>query len=88
MQSRGLLLPLAVLWIAGPALSALLLWIELRRAGKFFVLVPYPTWRTIVPLVGQLFAQRPLVAIAVVVVPVATLAATVALFAMAIRNRG
>lgn len=68
MQSRGILLPLVVLWLVGPALSALLLWIEMRRTGK-------------------LVLRRPLVAIAAVVVPIVTLAATVALFVMAIRER-
>ena len=87
MAQRGILLPLVALWIAGPALAALLLWIDLRRETKFFWLVPHPTWRTVVPLIGQLFVQRPLVAIAVVVVPVVTLALTVALFVAAVRNR-
>ena len=91
MSQRGILFPLAVVWIAGVSLSALLLWIDLRRPWKFFWLLPYPTWRTVVPtavqLVAQLFAQRPLAAIAVVVIPLATLAATVALFVAALRHR-
>ena len=76
---RPLWQQLVVVWLCAVLLSALLLRFDLRRPYKFFWLIPYPTWRTAIPIVVQFFRLRPLSATAVLGVPVAALLVSLAL---------
>ena len=64
---------LVVVWLGAVLLAALLLRFEPRRPYKFFWLIPYPSWRTITPMILQFFRLRPLSATAVIGVPLAAL---------------
>lgn len=67
---------LLILWGVALAVTAALLWLELHRPYNFFVLLPYPTWRIWVwwPVIAELCRARPMLAIAVAIPIVATLA--------------
>jgi hypothetical protein len=69
------------LWSSAIALAAGLAWLDQRRADKFVWLVPPPEWRRARPLVVELFRVRPIVAVALVGVPLAALLASVVLCA-------
>ena len=86
MPDRNLWLKLAVVWLSAATIAGLLLWVDLHRA-PLFMLVPYPSWRLIVPQVVQLFIDRPLMAIALAVIPTSALVATLVLTVGAIRSR-
>ena len=79
MIQRRLWQQLLLVWAGAVLLSALLLRFELRCPYKFFWLIPYPSWRTVTPMVVQFFRLRPLSATAVIGVPVAALSASLAL---------
>ena len=79
MTLRPLWQQLAVVWLGAVLLSALILRLELRRPYKFFWLIPYPSWRTVTPMIVQFFRLRPLSATAVIGVPVAALIVSLAL---------
>ena len=71
------------MWLGALLLSAVLLRLDLRRPYKFFWLIPYPSWRTVTPMVMQFFRLRPLSATAVIGVPVAAFIVSLALGATA-----
>jgi hypothetical protein len=84
MIQRPLWQQLAGVWLGAVLLSALLLRLDLRRPYKFFWLIPYPSWRTITPMVVQFFRVRPVSATAVIGIPVAALIVSLALVGGAI----
>ena len=70
---------LSVVWSVALLLAAAILWFETRQPYKFFWLIPYPAWRTLWPAVVEFFQTRPLLAFALVGIPVVTILATLAL---------
>lgn len=67
------------IWFGAILLSVLLVWLDMHRAEKFFWLFPYPSWRRIGSIVGDLFRIRPLLATALFGVPAIALLVTLGL---------
>ncbi len=70
---------LLVVWSVALLMIAVILWFETRQPYKVFWLVPYPAWRTLWPAVVELFRIRPLLAVALVGIPLVTILTTLAL---------
>src|SRR6476620_3948078 len=71
---------LMVVWLGVGAVAAVLLWNGTRRPWKFFYILPTASfWRAVPTLVVLLFRTRPVVATAVVALPLAGIVATLAL---------
>ncbi|AHG92900.1 hypothetical protein J421_5365 (plasmid) [Gemmatirosa kalamazoonensis] len=73
---------LAALWVVTVALDVGLLWLQLHRLGKFYWLIPYPTWRLLWPDWGALFRAAPFLGM-VLILSLLALGATLALCAPA-----
>ena len=84
---KSLRLQLAVVWGTAVLLAFVLLWLDSREPYKFFWLIPYPSWRAWAPVIPELFRTRPLIATAVIAVPVVTMLVTLALSVRRVRAR-
>ncbi len=71
---------LLAMWVATPILAACLLWIDFAVSPEFFWLVPYPmSLGAIVGAAGPLFRERPLMAVAIYVLPLLAVSGSVVL---------
>ena len=70
---------LAIVWAAAFVVDAVLFAWQFRRPLKVFWLIPSPDWRLIWPSVAPLFRDYPVLGLALVVVPLVTLALTIGL---------
>ena len=70
---------LLVVWSLALLSGAAILWFKTRQPYKFFWLIPYPAWRTLWPTVVEFFRVQPLLAFALVGLPVLTVVATLTL---------
>jgi hypothetical protein len=70
---------LLAVWSLSLLVAAGIVWFETRQPYRFFWLLPYPTWRSVWPVVIELFRLRPLLAFAVIGIPVLAAIVTLAL---------
>jgi len=72
---------LITVWASALVLDLFLFWLQFRQPVKVFWLIPYPNLRLLWPGVVRLFGDYPLLAFAVVAIPVLTILLTIALCA-------
>ena len=76
------------IWFGAILLSGLLIWLDLQRAERFIWLFPYPSWRHVGSIVGNLFRLRPVLATALFGVPAIALLASLGLFVARLMGTG